>query len=618
MALRDTPIRRKIMLLMLVVSGAIVVLTCSAFFAYEFFTFRQSTVRHLTTLGEMIATNSTAALSFDNQEDAASVLSALRAEPHIVAAGLYDKAGHVFAKYPATLATDVLPQKLAKDGFQFGGTYLASTQPVVLAGQRLGTLYLQSDMGAMYERFQLYSVIVLLVVVASFLLAYGLSRLLQSQISGPILALAETARAVSGRRDYSVRAVKLGNDETGLLTEAFNQMLTQIHAQDDALRESEARLRAVLNSALSAVIVMDRHGKVLDWNARAEKMFGWPRDEALGRDFVDTIIPAPYREEHREGLAQFAKTGKSTIVWPIEMSALRRDGIVFPVELAINPLRTGDVLTFCAFVTDITERKRAEQEVQTLNQELERRVVERTAQLETANKELESFSYSVSHDLRAPLRHIDGYASMLTDHAGKALDDKSTRYLSVISQSAKRMGQLIDDLLTFSRHGRAELRHTEVDLNQMVRDVRANLQSDIGTRTITWRIEPLPTVIGDVAMLQQVFANLVGNAVKYTKNRPEALIEIGTIDGRPGEIVIYIRDNGAGFDMKYADKLFGVFQRLHSAHEFEGTGVGLANVQRIVQRHGGRVWAEGKVNEGASFFFALPAHPARNETKPAV
>ncbi len=250
--------------------------------------------------------------------------------------------------------------------------------------------------------------------------------------------------------------------------------------------------------------------------------------------------------------------------------------------------------------------ERAQAEVQRSNAQLEQRVAERTAQLQAANQELESFSYSVSHDLRAPLRHIDGFARMLEDHAGPALDAKGRRYVTVISEAAKKMGTLIDDLLVFSRMGRQELRYGTVESGALVRQVIQELEPETNDRRLEWRLQALPPVAGDTALLRQVWLNLLGNAVKYTRTRPHALIEVGTQADGPAETVFFVRDNGVGFEPQYVGKLFGVFQRLHAETEFEGTGIGLANVRRIISRHGGRTWAAGQPDAGATFFFSLP------------
>ncbi len=606
----DAPIRLKLMLAIFLTSLMALVMMHVTFLVQEFITHRQTIARHLTTLGEVVANNSTAALAFDNKDDATQILAALKADSYVVAAGLYDSDGTLFASYPAELASGLLPETAPASGRELGFTTLTLAHPVAERGRPLGMLYVRAETAHLLRQSLLVSALVALAVTGVILLlTYACAQLLQRRVSAPVLALAETARAVSERKDYSVRALKHGNDEIGTLTDAFNLMLARIHEHD----QMRARFAAIVESTDDAIISKTLDGVITSWNPGAEKIFGYSADEAIGRP-LSIIIP-PERVNEEEGILDRMKRGEQ--IDHLETERIRKDGTRVAIAATISPVRDSQnrLIGISKIARDITDRKRDEAEIRRLNQHLEHRVIARTAQLEAANKELEAFSYSVSHDLRAPLRHIDGFATMLKENTAGKLDEESLQCLAAISRATTRMGVLIDDLLQFSRNGRADLVVEPVPLDRVVAEVRENLDAEIAGRTIRWQIAPLPVVRGDYAMLRQVFVNLLGNAVKYTRPRAEAVIEIGTAKGKPGEATLYVRDNGAGFDMKYVHKLFGVFQRLHNVSDFEGTGVGLANVHRIVERHGGRVWAEGEVDVGATFYVTLPLATKVNEAR---
>jgi PAS domain S-box-containing protein len=364
------------------------------------------------------------------------------------------------------------------------------------------------------------------------------------------------------------------------------------------------RLASIVESSDDAIMGKDLNGIITNWNRAAEKLFGYTAVEMVGTS-ITRLIPADRQEEENQILEKIRR-GES--LEHFETLRLAKDGHQFNVWITVSPIRdaTGKVTGGSKVVRDITDRKMAEEKIRQLNVELEERVSERTAQLKSANEELEAFSYSVSHDLRAPLRHVMGFVDLLQKDSGPALSEKSFRYLTTISDSAKRMGNLIDDLLDFSRVGRAEMKKTNVNLDELVREALSDFQMETQGRNIVWEIHPLPFVRADRALLRLVLVNLISNAVKFTGHCGEAKIEIGCIPGDGSETVIFVRDNGAGFDPLYVNKLFGVFQRLHSDAEFEGTGIGLANIKGIILRHGGRVWAEGVVDIGATFYFSLP------------
>lgn len=380
--------------------------------------------------------------------------------------------------------------------------------------------------------------------------------------------------------------------------------ITERKQMVEALAAREREFRTLAENSPDNIARYDVNCRTIYVNPTLEKTLGHPASEMLGPTPAEAALIDESREYY-EKVAQVLETGKDAemdIIMPDKGEGMRFHNIRFVAERGADGAITGVL----AIGRDVTERKQAEKDIQKINQELEQRVVERTTQLEAANRELEAFAYSVSHDLRAPLRHIDGFLELLQKRTVEMLDERSQHYMDTISDAAKRMGVLIDDLLAFSRMGRREMAQKPVELGVLVQEVIREYEPETQGRLIHWHIADLPTVTGDLAMLRAVLANLIANALKFTQQRQPAEIEIGYLPNQNAETIFFIRDNGSGFDMAYADKLFGVFQRLHRVDEFEGSGIGLANVRRIIDRHGGRTWAEGQVNQGATFYFSLP------------
>jgi len=469
----------------MLVSGIALLIAGVAFAAYDLATFRSAMVRDLSTEASMVASNSVAALLFNDSHAAEETLGALRASASVVRAQIYTTDGRLFAAYSRDGSAPLpMPQFApgATEMLAFDASSAYVARVITSDGAPVGIVRIRADLQAMYVRLGRFALIVAAVLVLSLAGALLVSRVSQRAISGPLAAVAASARQVSQAKDYGIRAPHVGTAyELTVLVDSFNEMLAEIQARDRSLQQAHDQLEA--------------------------------------------------------------------------------------------------------------------------------RVRERTEELHAINSELEAFTYSVSHDLRAPLRHITGFASLLEQEAGAAFNEQARRHLTTITGAASRMATLIDDLLAFSRMGRATVTKRRVDLSQLVREARGEVSTDVDGRRVTWEVHELPHVDADPSLLRPVMVNLLSNAIKYTSTRDEARIEVGS-EVRQGEVVVFVRDNGVGFDMAYAHKLFGVFQRLHRADEFGGTGIGLANVRRIVQRHGGRTWAEGAVGAGATFYFSLPSQGA--------
>jgi PAS domain S-box-containing protein len=450
--------------------------------------------------------------------------------------------------------------------------------------------------------------------------AAAVASMLSARITTPLSELTAASEALASG-EYSRRVTMVRHDEIGRLGMAFNAMSEQVDAAHQKLeervqlrtaglaeagrqleqhvlelKEARAELDRFFSIALDLLCIADVDGSFKRVNPAWTTVLGWTAAELTSNPYLELVHPddRPATEAEAARLAQ----GGTTVSF--ENRYRCRDGSYRWLNWKAASVPERGVIYAAA--RDVTEEKRTAQELGA-----------RVAELAVVNQELESFSYSVSHDLRAPLRHVTGFAALLRESVGSHLDPQQQRYLTTITEAASRMGRLIDDLLSFSRMGRTALIKQHVNLADLVDDARREVAADSAGREIVWTIAALPEVEADPAMLRLAMVNLLSNAVKYTATRAPAQIEVGTDGHQNGEITVFVRDNGVGFDMQYVDKLFGVFQRLHSSDEFDGTGIGLANVRRIIHRHQGRVWAEAAVDRGATFYFSLPTQDGADD-----
>jgi PAS domain S-box-containing protein len=389
---------------------------------------------------------------------------------------------------------------------------------------------------------------------------------------------------------------KQSEDQTNQQAVAVPAMVSAQHASPllDALIDGESVHQLMDCGSDYAIFLLDPNGYVASWNQGAQLIKGYSREEIVGKHF-SIFYPAEdnARGKPERELVIAARDGR----FEEEGKRVRKDRSEFWANVVISAVRnrSDTLIGFVKVTRDLTERLAAQQQV-----------LAQAQSLKVANAELEAFTYSVSHDLRAPIRQMEGFSKILGEHLGEEIDPEAAQYLRRIQEASLRMSRLVDDLLQLAQIGRQDPKPRRISLDSLVRDVLTNVRAEITDRNIEWRVAQLPEIVCDPGLIHIVFTNLLSNAVKYTRSREKAVIEIGRVF-KDGQTVIYVRDNGVGFDMKYADKLFGVFQRLHRAEEYEGTGVGLATVNRIIRKHNGSIWAEAAPDNGATFFFTLGA-----------
>ncbi|HEU4903684.1 MAG TPA: ATP-binding protein [Flavisolibacter sp.] len=619
------------MQLIMLICGSVLFVACVLFFVYGLLTYRKIARDELETLGKVTATNSTPSLAFSVKEDAQEMLNALSVQKHIVAAVLYDKDGQVFAAYPDKIDSSQLPAKHRDSGYDFRNSYIEGFQPVTLGNKRIGSLFLKSDMKAVYKRFTLYGLIALLFFLSAFFLTYLLSKRLQRSVSDPILHLAEKARLISEQKDYSVRAEKKSNDETGVLTEAFNHMLTQIELQNaqihalnnnleekiavrtwelqeanNALTEQNEFIQTIIDASIDLIAVFDKDLNYLILNQYAARVFQRKREDIIGKNILQ-VFPQMKDKPLVQHLHD-ALHGKF-----VHVASYQSQLADAYFENFFIPLRDQEdnIDRVLLIGHDITETMRANEKLRQLNSELEK-----------SNRDLEQFAYVASHDLQEPLRKIMTFSDLSERNMHNPEIQK--RYLQKISSSAGRMTELIKAVLNYSRLSRTGVEVTDVDLNVTIEQLKTDLELFIEEKSARIVSEKLPVVKGIPLQLSQLFLNLLTNALKFSDRPPEITIrvlpitpedsqEAGLPDKEGDFLKIVFADNGIGFEQQYANRLFSIFQRLHSSDSYAGTGIGLALCKKITENHGGAITVQSEPGKGTTFFIYLPYDKNTNE-----
>ncbi len=589
---------------------------CSVYIILESEFYKETVKANVSTLGAVIASNSSAALAFDDPQDAREVLRALAAEPNVIMAALYRNDGSILATYPADTSASIFPVLKEEHLYWFEGKYLQGIEPVIQKKARLGKLYIKSDLKAMYAQLRRFAIIGMGLIGIALLLAYVLSHLLQGSIADPILNLEQTARSISEQGDYSVRAEKISNDELGALTDAFNQMLSQIQLQNDEIllfnqkleqkvieRTSELQhqkdfVETIINSSVDIVSVFDMEMRYIMLNKKAIESYQG-NGEMLGNKLLEVFPQLENSDMHLN--LQKALKGEHVYLPRYRSKVIPKWFENYFIPLKDPENNVYGVLTIGHDITNIVE---SGEKIEKVN-----------AELMKSNRDLEQFAYVASHDLQEPLRKIQTFAQMLSDHTGDP--EQSKKYQEKINQSSARMKHLIQDMLNFSRISNSEEAVVSTDLNDILENLIIDFELLLLETEAVINYPKLPVLPGIPLQLSQLFSNIINNSLKYTENKP--VIDI-TCDRLLGdELKLYpnlnmnipyykiqFKDNGIGFEPQYSEQIFAIFQRLHGKQSYGGTGIGLALCKKIVENHYGIIFAEGEVNSGATFTIILP------------
>ena len=616
--LRDTPIQRKLMSVILLTCAIVLSLMCIVYIILEFYSYRENVKRSVSTLGAVIASNSSAALAFDIPEDAQEVLQALDAEPNIVIACLYNKDGELFTKYPVDTSASIFPPPRTYRYYWFEDGYLNGFEPVLQKGEQQGMLFIKSDLKNMYRQLGYYALIGLALISSSLVVAFLLSKILQRSISQPIMALKETASAISEKHDYSVRATKVGNDEVGALTDAFNIMLTQIQQQNEQimsfnqtleqkvhertmeLQNQKEFVETIINSSVDLVSVFDTELNFIMVNERTRELYALANGELIGRNIAD-VYP------HVRETGMYRDLQKAIEGEPVYNPRYRSPILNRYFENYYIPLKDNEGLVYGALTIghDITSIIETNEKLETVNTELMK-----------SNRDLEQFAYVASHDLQEPLRKIQTFTQLMGDN----LDDdvQIRKYQEKINQSSVRMKQLIQDMLNFSRISNSEDAFVETDLNQILESLIIDFELLLREKQAVIHYPKLPVIKGVPLQMSQLFSNIINNSLKYTERNPvinitckkltvEELMEFPKLDPSLVYYQLEFIDNGIGFEPQYSEQIFAIFQRLHGKQAYSGTGIGLALCKKIVENHNGIIFAKGELNVGSTFTIILPA-----------